>query len=73
MINKILEYIKTEHDEEMTADTDFRETSIDSLDLIVIMMWAEEEFSVEITDEEGDKVLTPNDMVELIKEKQNGK
>lgn len=40
----------------------------DSLDIVELVMALEEEFSIEIPDEEADRVSTVGDVVEYIKE-----
>jgi acyl carrier protein len=40
----------------------------DSLDVIELVMVLEEEFDIEITDEESEKLLTVGDVVEYIKD-----
>ena len=42
----------------------------DSLDIVELMMALEEEFDIEIPDEEAEKISTVNDAVEYIKEHQ---
>lgn len=42
---------------------------LDSLDVVEIVMAFEDEFGVEIDDEQAEKIFTPNDAVELLKTK----
>ncbi len=42
----------------------------DSLDIVELMMALEEEFDIEIPDEDAEKISTVNDAVEYIKEHQ---
>jgi acyl carrier protein len=42
----------------------------DSLDVIELLMMLEEEFDIEITDEEAEKLVTVGDVVEYIKANQ---
>jgi acyl carrier protein len=53
------------------SNTKFSELGLDSLDKVEIIMYLEEEFNIEITDEEGDNVNTVKDLVELIQNKKN--
>lgn len=41
----------------------------DSLDLLELVMGAEDEFGVEISDEEGEACLTAQDIINLVKSK----
>lgn len=38
----------------------------DSIDLVELAMWAEEEFAINVYDEEMEKVLTVNDFIDHI-------
>lgn len=42
---------------------------LDSLDVVEIVMALEDEFGVEIDDEQAEKIFTANDAVELLKTK----
>jgi acyl carrier protein len=57
-------------------ETDIKEDSslvddlgVDSLDLVELLMKFEEEFKVEISEEESQKILTVKDIVDFIEEK----
>ncbi len=45
----------------------------DSLDLIELQMALEEEFGIEIPDEDAEKFVTIGDMVKYVEEKTSGK
>ena len=54
--------------EEITMDTTFvDDLGADSLDIFQIIMGLEEEFDVEIANEEAEKIVTVGDAVEQIK------
>lgn len=42
---------------------------VDSLDLVELLMKFEEEFKIEISEEESQKILTVKDIVDFIEEK----
>lgn len=57
-------------EKKVLPDTNIKdELGADSLDAIELLMAAEETFDIEITDDEGDKVTTPADIVALVKSK----
>ena len=52
----------------LTAETSFKEDlGADSLDIFQIIMGLEEEFDIEIPNEEAEKIVTVGDAVEQIK------
>ena len=52
----------------MTAETSFKEDlGADSLDVFQIIMGLEEEFDIEIANEDAEKIVTVGDAVEQIK------
>ena len=54
--------------EEITPDTTFvDDLGADSLDVFQIIMGIEEEFDIEIANEEAEKIVTVSDAVEQIK------
>ena len=54
--------------DEMTMDTDIaRDLGADSLDVVELLMSIEDEFEVEVPDEEIENVKTVGDVVEYIK------
>lgn len=54
-------------DGEITADASFVEDlGADSLDIVELVMALEEEFSIEIPDEDAEKIKTINDAVKYI-------
>ena len=55
--------------EEVTPEAHFIEDlGADSLDIVELVMAMEEEFGLEIPDEEAEKISTVNDAVEYIRE-----
>lgn len=51
---------------EMTKETSFEELNADSLDIVELVMAIEEEFKLEISDEEVEKIKTVGDVVRYI-------
>ena len=59
--------------DEITEDTTFvDDLGADSLDIFQIIMGLEEEFDMEIANEEAEKIVTVGDAVEQIKNASNG-
>ena len=59
-------------EEEVTADASFvDDLGADSLDTVELVMAFEEEFSVEVPDEDAEKLQTVGDVVKYIEEKSN--
>lgn len=57
-------------EEEVTPESDIDDLGADSLDFVEIVMAVEEEFDIELTDDEADKIDTVGDLVECIKANQ---
>ena len=67
----IAEVLNVEEDE-ITMDTTFvDDLGADSLDVFQIIMGLEEEFDIEIPNEEAEKIVTVGDAVEKIKKAVN--
>lgn len=65
--NIIAEVLNVDADE-ITMDTTFvDDLGADSLDIFQIIMGLEEEFDIEIANEEAEKIITVGDAVEQIK------
>ena len=56
--------------EEVSLETSFDDLNADSLDVVELIMALEEEFDIEIPDEDAEKIKTVGDAVNYIKEKQ---
>lgn len=55
--------------EKVTADAEFvQDLNADSLDLVELIMQLEEEFGVEISDEQAESIVTVGDALEFIQE-----
>lgn len=55
-------------EEDLTLDTSFKDTlNADSLDLVGLVMAFEDEFGLEVDDEEVEKIKTIGDAVEYIR------
>ena len=67
-IKKIIAEVLNVDEEEITMDTTFvDDLGADSLDVLQIIMGIEEEFDIEIANEEAEKIATVGDAVEQIK------
>jgi acyl carrier protein len=53
--------------DEVTLESDIDDLGADSLDFVEILMAVEEEFDIEITDNEAENIDTVGDLVECIK------
>lgn len=50
----------------VTPDVGFKDLSLDSLDIVEVVMAIEEEFAIEIPDDEADKILSIKEAVDYI-------
>lgn len=67
-IKKIIVEVLNVDGEDITEDTTFiDDLGADSLDVFQIIMGVEEEFDIEIPNEEAEKIVTVGDAVEQIK------
>lgn len=67
-LKKIISEVLNIDEEEITMDTTFVEDlGADSLDIFQIIMGIEEEFDIEIANEEAENIVTVSDAVEQIK------
>jgi len=58
------------HESEVSEDSSFVDDfGADSLDLVELIMKIEEEFGIEISDEESQKILTVRDAINFIENK----
>ena len=65
--NVIIDQLNVD-EEEITLDSSFiDDLGADSLDVVELIMALEEEFDIEIPDEDAEKVSTVGDVVEYIK------
>ncbi|MCI8494576.1 MAG: acyl carrier protein [Lachnospiraceae bacterium] len=71
-LKKIIAEVLNVDVEEITMDTTFvDDLGADSLDIFQIIMGLEEEFDIEIANEEAEKIVTVGDAVEQIKDAMN--
>ena len=71
-LKKIIAEVLNVDVDEITMDTTFVEDlGADSLDIFQIIMGLEEEFDIEIANEEAEKIVTVGDAVEQIKDAMN--
>ncbi len=69
-IKKILAEQFSMNEDDITMDTSFAEDiGADSLDLVELVMALEQEFDIEIDDDEVEKIKTVGDAVHYIKDK----
>ncbi len=54
--------------DEVTADATFDDLGADSLDIVEVVMAFEEEFDIEISDEDAEDINTVQDAVDYIEE-----
>ena len=67
-LQKIIAEVMNVDEEEITMDTTFvDDLGADSLDVYQIIMGIEEEFDIEIPNEEAEKIVSVGDEVEAIK------
>ena len=67
-LQKIIAEVMNVDEEEITMDTTFvDDLGADSLDVYQIIMGIEEEFDIEISNEDAEKIVTVGDAVEQIK------
>ena len=66
-LKKIIAEVLNVDEEEITMETTFVDLGADSLDVFQIIMGLEEEFDIEIPNEEAEKIVTVGDAVEQIK------
>ncbi len=67
-VKKIIAEVLNVDEEEITMETTFiDDLGADSLDVFQIIMGLEEEFDIEIPNEEAEKIVTVGDAVEQIK------
>lgn len=67
-LKKIIAEVLNVDEEEITMETSFvDDLGADSLDVFQIIMGLEEEFDIEIPNEEAEKIVTVGDAVEQIK------
>ena len=71
-LKKIIVDVLNVDDNEITMDTTFIDAQgADSLDVFQIIMGLEEEFEIEIPNEQAEKIVTVGDAVEQIKAAMN--
>lgn len=67
-LKKIIAEVLNVDEEEITMDTTFvDDLGADSLDIFQIIMGIEEEFDIEIAQEEAEKIVSVGDAVEAIR------
>lgn len=72
-LKKIIVEVLNVEEDDITMDTTFiDDLGADSLDVFQIIMGLEEEFDIEIPNEEAEKIITVGDAVDQIKNAING-
>lgn len=67
---KVAEQLGVEAEEVLMESSFIDDLGADSLDIVELLMALEEEFDIEIPDEEAEKLATVGDVVEYIKNNQ---
>ncbi len=67
---KVAEQLGVEADEVLMESSFIDDLGADSLDIVELLMALEEEFDIEIPDEEAEKLASVGDVVEYIKNNQ---
>lgn len=65
----VVDQLGVEDEDQVTLETSFKDLDADSLDVVELIMALEEEFDIEIPDEDAEKLTTVGAAVEYIKEK----
>ena len=60
-----------EERENLTPDARFEDLDIDSLDLVELAQVIEDEYKIEVTDADMDKIATVQDVVDFVAERQS--
>ncbi|MDJ1645495.1 phosphopantetheine-binding protein [Mycoplasma phocimorsus] len=71
MEQEILKEIQAFTKEKVTISSNIRDLKIDSLDLVELVVKAEEKFNISISDEEITKLISVSDFIELVKQRSN--
>ncbi len=68
-LRKIIAEQLSVNEEEVTTDASFiDDLNADSLDLVELIMQLEEEFGIEISDDEAENIVTVRDAIQYIEE-----
>lgn len=65
----VVDQLGIENEDEVKMETSFQDLNADSLDVVELIMALEEEFDLEIPDEDAEKLTTVGTAVDYIKEK----
>ncbi|HHO47395.1 MAG TPA: acyl carrier protein [Desulfobacteraceae bacterium] len=71
MIDIIVEQLSVDKDKVVPGTSFVDDLGADSLDLVELIMAMEEEFDVEIPDEEAEKITTVQDAIDFVKKLQS--
>jgi acyl carrier protein len=71
MIDIIVEQLSVDKDKVVSGASFVDDLGADSLDLVELIMAMEEEFDVEIPDEEAEKITTVQDAIDFVKKLQS--
>jgi len=66
VIEVISEQVAYDQDDPITEDMTLEDLTMDSLDKVEVLMSLEEEYDVNITDEDAEKCVTVKDVVDLM-------
>ncbi len=68
-VKKVVAEQLDRNQEEVTTEASFEDLGADSLDMVELTMAFEEEFDIEIPDEDAEKIRTVGDAVTYLEEK----
>ncbi|MGI6686196.1 MAG: acyl carrier protein [Bacillota bacterium] len=66
----VVDQLGVDDEDQVTLETSFKDLDADSLDVVELIMALEEEFDIEIPDEDAEKLTTVGAAVEYVKDKQ---
>ncbi|HHT63983.1 MAG TPA: acyl carrier protein [Clostridia bacterium] len=66
----VVDQLGIDDEDQITLETSFKDLDADSLDVVELIMALEEEFDIEIPDEDAEKLTTVGAVVEYVKDKQ---
>ena len=64
----VVDQLGVEDEDQVTLETSFKDLDADSLDVVELIMALEEEFDIEIPDEDAEKMETVGDAIKYIEE-----
>lgn len=65
----VVDQLGIDDEDQITLETSFKDLDADSLDVVELIMALEEEFDIEIPDEDAEKITTVGEAVKYIESK----